>query len=580
MSATLMRRVRILAGAGAAVLALAGCATEPGQRPGQETVAIGSPLVDTALGNYLAARVARLQRDTDVAARYYAVALEDDPENPRLVGGTMLMVLIEGDMERAFTLAERRLKTQETDSTARLTLAVRAMKEANWSEAREHLQKSRKTGVATLLHPMLESWIAVAEGNGDEARDALDGLRAQNAFDPFRLFHAALANDVLGSQEIAAEFHRKSVENGASAATRVILAYAAHLTRDGRQEEASRLLADYLSEFPENAVIVDAENHLKTRGTVAMPVTNAVQGAAEALMGAAGALLRDRTSQGAVIYLRLALYLRPDLDAAHMLLGDLLEANSRFEQSNAAYANVKPESPYYWDARIRIASNLNRLDKTEETLTLLRDMADKRTKDTTALVAAGDILRSRERYREAVGDYDRAIARIEKLDPRHWAILYARGIALERSKQWDRAEKDFLKALELRPEHPLVLNYLGYSWIEKGINMAEARKMIERAVEQRPNDGYIVDSLGWVLYRIGEFEEAVKHLERAVSLRPEDPVINEHLGDAYWRTGRRLEARFQWRHALALGAESEEAKQIRIKLRDGLPPIGAVKSDT
>lgn len=541
---------------------------------------MGEPLADTALGNYLAARVARLERDTDAAAQFYSVALDKDPTNARLVGRTMLMVLAEGEMQRSFELAERQLAVQEADPTARLILAVRDMRNGDWEPAREHLLKSRRAGIATLLYPMLQAWIETAEGDGAAARQALESLSGQNAFDAFRLFHSALANDILGDAKTAGAFHRQTMAGGSRAATRVILAYAAHLTRQGQTDEAAELFADYLKEYPENAVIEQAAARLSKDGIVEMPVADAVQGAAEALMGAAGALTRDRTSQGAIIYLRLALYLRPDLDAAHMLLGDVLEANGRYAASNAVYAKVPSSSPYYWDARIRIASNLNRLDKVDDTLTLLREMAGLRDSDTTALVTAGDILRSRERYAEAVADYDRALDRVAVLDDRHWAILYARGIALERSQQWPRAEQDFLKALELRPEHPLVLNYLGYSWIEKGINIEDARKMIERAVEQRPNDGYIVDSLGWVLYRIGRFDEAVGQLERAVELRPEDPVINDHLGDAYWRAGRHLEARFQWRHALALGAQPEEVEKIREKLRNGLPPLSAVNSGT
>ena len=553
---------------------VAACASD-GELPGQELAIEGAPLADTALGSYLAARVARLERDTDSAARFYSVALDDDPDNARLVGRTMLMVLAEGDMARSIELAERRLKVQESDGTARMVLAVRDIKAGDWTAAGDQLLKARTSGIATLLHPMLQVWIGVGKGDAEAVGQALASLKGQSAFDAFRLFHGALANDVLGDYEAAGAYHLQTLESGSRAATRVVLAYGAHLAALGRQQDAAKLFADYLKEFPENAVIDDAAGVLEQQGTVPLPIADATQGAAEALMGAAGALTRDRTSQGAIIYLRLALYLRPDLDAAHMLLGDVLEADDRFRASNEAYASVPKSSPYYWDARIRIASNLNRMDKVEDTLRLLREMAEQRQDDTTALVAAGDILRSRERYEEAVGDYDRALGRVRELDDRHWAVLYARGIALERSKQWPRAEVDFLKALELRPEHPLVLNYLGYSWIEKGINIENARKMIERAVEQRPNDGYIVDSLGWVLYRIGNYEEAVKHLERAVELRPEDPVINDHLGDAYWRTGRQLEARFQWRHALALGAEPPADETIKQKLRNGLPPVNA-----
>ena len=162
------------------------------------------------------------------------------------------------------------------------------------------------------------------------------------------------------------------------------------------------------------------------------------------------------------------------------------------------------------------------------------------------------------------------IGHIGAMKERHWILLYSRGIALERSKQWSRAENDFLAALKLNPNQPYILNYLGYSWVDQGINLDRAKTMIERAVKLRPNDGYIVDSLGWALFRIREFPVAVQHLERAVELRPQDPTINDHLGDAYWRVGRRNEARFQWRRSLSLGPEPDQAAQIRSKIRDGL----------
>lgn len=565
-----------------AALVLAGCVASDGveQAPGQETTIMGAPLQTSSMGSYLAGRVARLERDTESAARLFGVALDEDPGNPRLIGRTLQMVLAEGDLERAFTLAERRLESRQSDSTARLVLAVRALKAGDGQGAKAQMAKARNDGIAALVHPMLNAWINVELGDADAANEALEALASRDVFDPFRLFHGALVNDVLGGAEKAEAYYREMLDDNGRVATRVVLAYGAHLTARGERDKAKDLLTGYLRDFPENSVIVQALKALEVGGAPQPPVTDASEGAAEAFLGAAGALARDRTSQAAIVYLRLALYLRPQLDAALMLLGDVLEVDGRYEASNNAYQGVPPNSPYYWDARIRVASNLNRMDKVDETLRLLRELAAQRADDTTALAAAGDILRSRERYDEAVADYDLAIGRIDTLDERHWALLYARGIALERSKQWPRAEKDFLKALELRPEHPLVLNYLGYSWIEKGLNIERARGMIERAVEQRPDDGYIVDSLGWVMFRIGEFDEAVRHLERAVELRPEDPVINDHLGDAYWRTGRQLEARFQWSHALALGAEPEEAVKIRDKLQFGLPPLATVSSGT
>ena len=168
--------------------------------------------------------------------------------------------------------------------------------------------------------------------------------------------------------------------------------------------------------------------------------------------------------------------------------------------------------------------------------------------------------------------YNRAFQRLAEVTPNYWSLYYYRGISRERQKKWSEAEKDFLQALELNPDQPYVLNYLGYSWVDQGVNLDRAKAMIERAVEQRRDDGYIVDSMGWVLYRLGAYGEAVQHLERAVELRPLDPIISDHLGDAYWRVGRRQEARFQWRRALNLDPEREEIGKIETKIKNGLAP--------
>ena len=197
-------------------------------------------------------------------------------------------------------------------------------------------------------------------------------------------------------------------------------------------------------------------------------------------------------------------------------------------------------------------------------------MAANHPEDPEPLISLGDIQRSHDRFAESIDAYDRAFKRIKTLESRHWSLLYARGISLERAKQWSRAEADFLNALDFKPEQPYVLNYLGYSWIEKGTHIDRALEMIRKAANLRPNDGYIIDSLGWGHYKLGNFDNAVRQLERAVELRPQDPIINDHLGDAYWRVGRRNEARHQWRRSLSLDPEPGQAVRIRSKIKDGL----------
>ena len=214
-----------------------------------------------------------------------------------------------------------------------------------------------------------------------------------------------------------------------------------------------------------------------------------------------------------------------------------------------------------------MANSLEESGRTKEARSELRELATQQLTRIEPLLALADILRIQEEYNDAIVVYDEAISRVDPIETRHWSIFYARGMSLERNGNWERAELDFLQALRLQPDHPLVLNYLGYSWVEQGTKLIEAKSMIQRAVQQRPNDGYIVDSLGWVLYRLQEFEAALVHLERAVELRPDDPVINDHYGDALWAIGRHSEAKFQWLRALSLDPEKKLQESVQKKLK-------------
>jgi tetratricopeptide (TPR) repeat protein len=299
-------------------------------------------------------------------------------------------------------------------------------------------------------------------------------------------------------------------------------------------------------------------------------VSSAKEGMAEVFFNLAGTLAQGRSTDLALIYGRFALRLRPDFPLAQVLMGSLLESLDRKTEALALYNDVNPSSSLSWSARLRRTATLDDLERTDEAITELKRMSKERTDRADALIRLGDMLRSKKRFDESEQAYSEAITRIGGLSKNHWSLLYARGIAYERSQQWSKAETDFLRALELSPDQPFVLNYLGYSWVDQGKFLDRAREMIARAVQLRPNDGYIVDSLGWVLYRLGDYRGAAEKLERAVTLRPDDPTINDHLGDAYWRIGRLLEARFQWRRALTLDPEKKDIPEIEKKLRRGL----------
>jgi Flp pilus assembly protein TadD len=270
----------------------------------------------------------------------------------------------------------------------------------------------------------------------------------------------------------------------------------------------------------------------------------------------------------------MALYLKPDFPFALAALANVYETNKQYARANAVYDKISPLSPLKLLVKIRSASNLDAQDRTDEALAVLIDLSREYPNDLRPLEATASMLRGRKRYAEAIKYYDRIIDMAGEPQPSHWAYWYARGTCYERIRDWPHAERDLLFANELNPDQPLIMNYLGYSWVDRNMRLKEGLALIEKAVDLKPDDGYVVDSLGWAQFKLGNYAEAVEHLERAVELRPADPILNDHLGDALWRVGRIREARFQWEQALTLEPESEDEVKIRRKLAQGLPPIG------
>jgi tetratricopeptide (TPR) repeat protein len=344
--------------------------------------------------------------------------------------------------------------------------------------------------------------------------------------------------------------------------------------RAGYSEKAQEIYESYLENVSNVYMVDQALARLKNDTMPEAVVASVRDGMAEALFNISSALRQEGAEKMALIYSRLAGFLRPDFPINQILLAEIYGLQGRKESAKSLYESIRPGTFYRWMANLRVAFILNDLNRTEEALVMLRSLADTRPASVEALANMGDILRTKERFTEAITAYDEAVSRIDQLEQRHWVLFYGRGIALERTKLWQHAEDDLLRALELQPDQPYVLNYLGYAWVEQGINLERAREIIEQAVKLKPFDGYIVDSLGWVLFRFGEFDRAVRELERAVELRPYDSTINDHLGDAYWQTGRRNEAHFQWRRALNFDPTPELAAAIETKLINGLGDTG------
>ena len=523
----------------------------------------------SSIGSYLVGQFAHARGDYASAARHLRRVLKEDPDNPSLLRRIVSLLSAEGRIEEAAELAHRLVELGDDARLARFVLGLQEARDGDYEDALEHIGEIRPDGVYSLLVPLAEGWLHVGAGEDAAAITALAPLGERDSYKPFHVLHAGLMHDLAGREADAEALLREAVAiSGGS--HRPVAALGSVLMRAGRAGEARAVYAEYHAQNPENiwAERMLAASHVGM--SVPPLVRDARGGLAEALLGAAAALPQRDNGDGALIFARLALYLHDGLDPVRFLIGEILEQAERLEDAVDAYRTIPAGSDYAWAAQLRAASGLADLERHDEAVAALRAMIDERPERIDAASALGDVFRIDERYDEAADAYDVAVGRIANVENQHWRLFYVRGIAFERLGEWPKAEADFLRALELEPDQPLVLNYLGYSWVEQERNLDEAKTMIEKAVELRPDDGYIVDSLGWVAYRLGDFEEAARQLELAVELVPGDPIINDHLGDAYWQVGRLNEARFQWRRVLTLEPEDELAEQVRRKLAGGL----------
>ena len=557
------------------VAAISACAAGGAASGVTETLPLGT----TASGNFLSGLAAQRGNDPAAAAEYYGAALATDPNDQQLLLRGLAVALQDGRNEVSVDLARRLVQQDPGNSFANLTLAVADASAGRYAEAEQRLSKLRRNGPNAVLVPLLTAWARAGQQRFDQAAEALEtGGSPQADISGMFQLHAGLINE-FGQRPEAAEKNFKAATQGDAPALRTVIAAGRFLERNGRGAEAEELYLRFIERAADPIYLAGDVARVRAKGTPPPPLLRPADGMAEAIFDLASALQSERTGDLAQIYAQMALWLKLEFPAARLLLGSLLEVEQRYADANAAYAKAGDDTVYGWAAKLHIASNLDQMGKSDDAVRVLEAMSLEQPSRIDALVRLGDLWRSKGKvpgplpeYDHAISAYDRAIQRIPQPQPPHWSVFFSRAVVLERSGRWARAEADLLKALELEPEQPSVLNYLGYSWADQRIHLDKALPMIERAVELRPRDGYIVDSLGWIHFRLGNLEKALVHMEAAVELRPQDPTINDHLGDVYWRVGRRAEARYQWERALRLEPEPQQVPQLQKKLEEGLPP--------
>src|SRR5258705_10228556 len=525
----------------------------------------------TTSGSYLAARHASVERDAASAAAFYRSALRSDPKNNELLDRAFISSLADGDIDEAVKLADRILTMDKSNRVARLVVGVRDLKQKKYATAQININQSIRGPITDLVATLLSGWASYGAGDAKTAVATIDKLTGPEWYPLFKDFHTGMILGLSGKEKDAGTRFERAYKLDDSM-LRVSDAYARWLSRNKDGAGAAGIYEAFDKKLPRHPLVQEGLRDTRAGKKLPALVDSAQAGAAEALYGIGATLTRRGGEDLALVYLQLALYLQPNHPLALLSLADLYKSVKKPQMAIKVYERMPASSPLKRNAQIQLATNLDAADRSEDAIKILKGVTTEDPKDIEAVMALGNIERGRKKFADCVQTYSQGIDVLSGTNEKtNWIYYYYRGICEERSKQWSKAETDMRKALELQPEQPHVLNNLGYSWIDQGINLHEAMKMIKRAVDQRPDDGYIVDSLGWAYYRIGNYEDAVKNLERAIDLKPEDPTINDHLGDAYWRIGRTLEAKFQWAHARDLKPEPEELPKIEAKMENGLP---------
>ncbi len=549
---------------GGVLFFFASCATNTMQRdvPPRST--------QSAYGNYLAARFASGLNEVHAAAKYYAAALDKEPDNDLLRQQAFLSAMIAGNIPGSADFARSALGTDAEAHLMRLGIAAAELQKKRYASAQRTLSEGDYGPFNGEVRKLLQGWASYGAGDLDGALALINSAGEAPVFARIVQLNAALVLDLAG-QNAKAETAYKIATDPTHLSDRAAFAYGSMLERSGRADEARTLYTKAKDTFNEAPMSVAALARMEqSPGDAPRRLVNsASQGAAEALYGTAQILAAQAHFDKALVYLEMARFINPGNGAAVHLLARLMEVENRPDDALQTFEGIARKSPYRLNADLNRARALFRMDQRDEAVLIFQTLAENHPNDQRLAEAYADALRSTRQYETALPIYENLIA--DQGDEVSWQVYFARGTVLERLGNLDGSIKDFRKALSINPDQPDILNYLGYTYINAGENLDEGFELIERALTLRPEAGYIVDSLGWAHYRLGHYDQAVRYLERAVELEPGEPTISDHLADAYWQEGRRLEARFQWSHTLSLKPDDDiDMNAVKDKLEHGL----------
>lgn len=526
---------------------------------------------DGLAGSYLAARAAAVAGDHAQSAAYFDRALQLDPGNPFLISNLIFAHASLGEWEQAAVVGQNLPDGADGAELVMLVEFVRHVTLGEFQAAIDMIEAGE--GPGPLADELSRAWMTFGLGNMSGAVETFEGLASERGLEELSALHLALARAAVGDFEAAHEILSGETGIQISNTERVVRARAVIMLQLGMRAEALDLLDGYTQAVPDPGLLALQARIGSGEDVPYDFVITAQDGVAEVFFTVAQLLSGDRNTSLPLLMTQAARGIDAEHSDAVVLAGELMAGDGQFALAADTYAAVPQDDPNYIEAQMGRAGALEELGEQEQAASILQALSEERPDLASVQAAYGDLLRRAERFEEAIVAYSAVLELVDRDLPRYWFIYYARAISYHSTDNWDPAEADFRRALDLNPDQPNVLNYLGYSLVEQRRSFDEALGMIQRAIAARPESGYIVDSLGWIYYRLGRFEEAVAPMELAVELEPNDPIVNDHLGDVYWVVGRYREAEFQWHRALSFDPEAEDAERIRRKLEVGLDVV-------
>ena len=523
-------------------------------------------------GPYLAARHASFARDFQTASTYLQRVIREDLSNTNAMETLMLSEMALGVFDDVFPIAKQVVGTGADSQVANVALIAEAVQTQEFKALVAQLDDQQGIG-HQVVDGLLLAWAYVGLGDVQGAFSKLDVLGDQQASQGLVSYHRALMHHVTGDFEAAEAIFQVIGQEAGALTRRAIIVRVQSLMALGEFGQANSVLQKYFGENLDPELFQLRADIEAARMPDEQLIGSVSDGIAEVFFAIAKALSSEAQDEYSLMHARVAELLSTEHVEAILLTAQVLENMGQYKLATKVYQKISPDNPIFHLAELGRAEALRDSGYVEAAIEALENLTRSHPTMVRAYRTLGNILRDEERYQEAIEAFDDALELTGSEDASAWRLFYARGIAYERSKNWPKADRDFREALRLNPDQPLVLNYLGYSLVEKKLHLDEALSMIEKAVSLRPGSGFIVDSLGWVLFRMQQYEEAVPHLERAAELEPVDPIINDHLGDVYWAVGRKREAHFQWQRALSFDPEEAEADRIRRKLNVGLDVV-------